>query len=207
VRPKVEDTNADANEQLRPTLGSQEMLEKVHSCLLHISHLTRGCYDELVRHCPRYHQAYLTEQAKLADTVAMYRSLENERERLDQENRCYQRQVVPDQDRLISRQEREIHELQKKLQHSEASRDALEAKRCEELDEHAKATEAMLELLTANDEKAQGREAEQSTAGDQRVLSRLRPRNGDRFQNAAAGVSGLGAPVSRDRCGRKAKRA
>jgi chromosome segregation ATPase len=207
VWSKVEDTNANASEQLPPALGSQEMLEKVHSCLLHISHLTRGCYDELIRHCPRYHQAYLTEQAKLADTVAMYRSLENERQRLDQENRYYQRQVVPDQDRLISRQEREIHELQKKLQHSEASRNVLEARRCEELDEHAKATEAMLELLAASDEKAQGREAEQSTAGDQRVLSRLRPRSGGRSQNVVAGASGSDAPVSRDRCGKKAKRA
>jgi hypothetical protein len=63
---------------------------------------------------------------------------------------------VPNQDRLISRQEREIHKLQKNLQHSKASQNVLEARRCEELDEHAKATKAMLKLLAASDKKAQG---------------------------------------------------
>jgi exonuclease VII large subunit len=186
------------------------MLEKVHSCLLHISHLTRGCYDELIRHYPRYHQAYLAEQAKLADTVAMYRCLENKNESLSQENRYYQRQLVPDHERLISRQEQEIHELQKRLQHSEASRNALEAKRCEEVDEQTRMTEEMLELLAASDDKVGGVVAEQSEGGGQQVLSRLRPRSGGRFQNPAAGASGSGAPLStlsRDRVGKIAKRA
>jgi hypothetical protein len=168
-----------AHEQPQPPLDAHESLVKAHSHLVEISHLARGCYDEMLKHRSRYEQAYAMEQAKLAQSVAMCKGLETEIERLNQENTYYQRQLVPDYERLIS-------SLRLEITHSEAKCRAREEKSGEELDEHRRATEAMIELLAASNERLEALEdVHQNTVPAPRILTRLQHQRRGKRQAAA----------------------
>jgi hypothetical protein len=168
-----------------------------------VSHINRRYYDDTGTPRSRYEQAYIVEQTKLAQSVTVRKDLEAEIERLKREIAYYQHQLVPDYERLVSCQKTEIKEMQQRLQHCEDRFQILEQKRCEELEEHRKATEAMVELLKVNEENLEARKtgAKQGSRAGLRVSARLQHRNGVVSQTAAGSLRKSG-PVKRCTRGR-----
>jgi AraC-like DNA-binding protein len=193
-----EDVKPDAYEQPPLPLDPREPLVRAHSHLIEISHLARQCYDEMFEHRLMYEQAYVTEQAKLAQSVAICKGLEAEIERLNQENRYYRQQLVPDYERLIT-------SLRVENTDFEARCRAREEKSCEELEEHRKATEAMIELLAASNERLEALESvHQNTNPTPHVQIRPRHQHGGKRQ--AVATPEKSEPVIRHTRSKRAKR-
>lgn len=175
----MEDIDTSEQQQQQPLPYAQEPLVKAHSHLASISNLAHQCYNELVTHGSRHEQAYYMEQHKLTQSVAACKALELENDRLSRENRQYEQQILPSHNRMIFQQGQEIQRLQREAQDSDARQRALEEKRCEELEEHRIATEAMVELIRASDQKIKGLEdrIQELTAPGLPSGTSLRPRN------------------------------
>jgi cell division septum initiation protein DivIVA len=179
MRPNPEDASPDTYEQLPVPLDTREPLVEAHSNLSKISRLARHCYDRMVDYRSMYEQAYVIEQAKLAQSVTVCRGLETEIARLNEENSYYQQQLVPDYERMIS-------SLTAQHKDSEARLRAHEEKSCVELEERRKATEAMIELLAASNERMEALEKlHQSAIPDTPIVVHPRHRGGVKRQAAA----------------------
>jgi cell division septum initiation protein DivIVA len=178
MRPNLEDASPDIYEQLPVPLDTREPLVEAHSSLSKISRLARQCYDRMVDYRSMYEQAYVIEQAKLAQSVTICKGLETEIARLNEENNYYQQQLVPDYERMIS-------SLSAQNEDSKARCRAREEKSCVELEEHRKATEAMIELLAASNERMEALEKlHRSVIPDTPIVVHPRHRGGVKRQAA-----------------------
>lgn len=166
---------------------------KIHSNLGDVARVTRQYCDETDTLRSRYEQAYIAEQTKLSQSVAIHKDLEVEINRLKHETAYYQQHLIPDYERLVSRQRAEISEMQQSLQRSEDKCRKLEQKSCEELDEHKRATETMVELLRASEGKAEALAAgaKRGSFSSPRVSARLRQRHVGISPAAAAAADAL----------------
>jgi hypothetical protein len=138
----------------------------------------------------RYEQAYLVEQAKLAQSVTVCQGQQAEIEKLKRETGYYLHHMIPDYERLVSSQKEEIKETQKALQYSEERRRVLEQKCCEELDERRKAPEATVKLSRASHRKLKAltTEAKHDSTSSPRLSARLRNRAGATYQGATGAL-------------------
>jgi hypothetical protein len=143
-----------------PLSNVQELLVKMHKHLVDISHLARKSYDELMRHHSGYEQAYLSERSKLMHNVTAYKTLELEKEKLDQENQYGKQQLLPEYDRLFRRQGQEIEETQKEIRESQARSREIEKKNHDEAERHKSIVDKLAELLQAKDQRIEELESE-----------------------------------------------
>jgi hypothetical protein len=158
-----------------------------------ILHITEPYGNDMEVLRSRYEQAYLVEQAKLAQSVTVCQGQQAEIEKLKRETGYYQQHMIPHYEHLVSCQKEEIREMQKALQYSEDRRRFLEQKSCEEreeLDEHRRAHKAMVDLPRASHKKLKALTAgaKQNSTSLPRVSARLRQRNGGTCQGVVGAL-------------------
>ena len=154
---------------------AQDPIVKIHSHLVDIAHLARKSYDELQRHQSTYEQLYISERSKLLHNVEEYKAIGLENQRLEQENRYYNHQVLPEYELLFHQKDQLLLESQKQAESLEVRNLDLEKIRATESDEHKRTMDAMTELLDAQDEKIERLETQikESMNHDQPLLDCL----------------------------------
>ncbi|KAF2844469.1 hypothetical protein T440DRAFT_559605 [Plenodomus tracheiphilus IPT5] len=132
--------------------ASSVPLVEIHQHLVHLSQLVQNLYGDLRHHQSRYEQAYLSEQQKLQHSVAAYRTLELENERLAQENRYCRDQLLPGYDNVLCRQAQENKDYEAKILD-------LESKARGKDEEHRQTLDALEGQLRERDQKLEELEA------------------------------------------------
>jgi hypothetical protein len=157
--------------------GHQGPIVELHQQLVDISHLARQAYDKLIAYQSVFQQAYLSEHQKLLQNVAAYNKLSLENERLMHENRYCKEQLLPEYDRVLSRQAQELQVKEEKILDVEAKNLAIEEKARGEEEESRRMIDSTVQVLQEQNEKIKELENIRKTLSEDGTKKRSRDDN------------------------------
>lgn len=147
MKPDPDGWDVGPSESRNHHSHAQDPLLGIHQHLVDISRLACQSNDELTRYQSCYEQAYRSEHQKLPEMIAAYNALAGEKQGLEEENRYLKRQLMPQYERVLKRQEQEIKEMQIHSKSLEAVIQDMQKMSGEEQQKHVKAIETATNSL------------------------------------------------------------
>ena len=172
--------------------GAQDSVLKIHEHLVDISRLACQTNDELAQQQSSYKQAYLSEHRKLLEMAAAHSALTDANQRLEQENAYLKRQLIPQYERDLKRQEEMNLEAQILTKGLETKLLVLEKVSSDEQQKHARALKAATSLLNTQLQTVRElkKEIEQQSTACSATPSQIqapsKPRRSGRLGNMAS---------------------